>query len=79
MTREKQRLTLTVRDFGSGMPAETLAAFQRKGGIGGVGLAGIRERVNDLGGQFEISSSKDGTVVFVSVPLPSDEHDDLAA
>lgn len=79
LTMEKQRLTLTVRDFGSGMPAETLAAFQRKGANGGVGLAGMRERVNDLGGQFEIASSKDGTVVFVSVPLVTEEHADFAA
>ena len=46
-----------------------MAAFQRKSGNGGVGLAGMRERINDLGGQFEIASSKDGTIVFVSVPL----------
>lgn len=69
LAQKKQRLTLTVRDFGSGVPEETLATFQRKGGNGGVGLAGMRERINDLGGQFEIASSKDGTVVFVSVPL----------
>lgn len=79
LTKEKQRLTLTVRDFGSGMPAETFAAFQRKVSNGGVGLAGMRERVNDLGGQFEIASSKDGTVVFVSVPLAAEEDADYAA
>lgn len=79
MTREKQLLTLTVRDFGSGMPMETLAAFQRNGGNGGVGLTGMRERVNDLGGQFEIASSKEGTVVLVSIPVSTEKHTGVAA
>jgi glucose-6-phosphate-specific signal transduction histidine kinase len=36
----------------------------------GVGLAGMRERINDLNGQFEIESSK-GTTVRVRIPLVS--------
>ncbi|HEY6337074.1 MAG TPA: ATP-binding protein [Candidatus Sulfotelmatobacter sp.] len=69
LTREKQRVTLGVKDFGSGVPADTLDAFQHKGSTCSVGLAGMRERVNDLNGQVEIKSSQDGTVVFVSIPL----------
>jgi PAS domain S-box-containing protein len=74
LTREKQRLTLTVRDFGSGLPVETLAAFQRKSSNGGVGLAGMRERVNDLGGQFEIRSNEGGTMVLAAIPVATEEH-----
>lgn len=79
LAREEQRLSLAVRDFGSGMPPETLDAFQRKGRNCGVGLAGMRERVNDLGGQFEIKSSRDGTVVSVSIPVPAQEQTGVAA
>jgi signal transduction histidine kinase len=34
----------------------------------GVGLAGMRERINELNGQFEIESSTD-TTVRASMPL----------
>jgi PAS domain S-box-containing protein len=57
---------LIIQDYGSGIPADTLT--QRRIG-NGVGLAGMRERVTELGGQFNISSSS-GTKVTVSIPIP---------
>jgi signal transduction histidine kinase len=44
----------TVRDFGRGVPAELTQVSQTDGEHFGVGLSGMRERVNDLGGTFEI-------------------------
>jgi PAS domain S-box-containing protein len=70
LAREPERVVLTVRDFGSGIPAESLSKFEQNGRHMGVGLAGMRERVNDLEGQLEIRSGPDGTVVQVWVPLP---------
>jgi signal transduction histidine kinase len=32
----------------------------------------MRERVNDLGGNFEIQSGSDGTAITVSIPLATD-------
>jgi len=78
LTQEKREVTLAVRDFGSGMPAGTLDAFLRHGSNGGVGLAGMKERVKDLGGHFEIKSNQDGTVVLVSIPVPAEEHSGVA-
>jgi PAS domain S-box-containing protein len=60
---------LAVRDFGRGMPAELTAGSQTNGNQFGVGLSGMRERVNDLGGKFEIQSGGDGTAIVVSIPL----------
>lgn len=60
---------LTVRDFGRGVPAELLQGSQTSGQHVGVGLSGMRERVNDLGGTFEIQSSGNGTLIAVSIPL----------
>jgi signal transduction histidine kinase len=34
-----------------------------------VGIAGIRERMRELGGRLEIESNSHGTVVRVSLPL----------
>jgi two-component system, NarL family, sensor kinase len=61
----------TVRDFGRGMPAELIRGSHINEHHFGVGLSGMRERVNDLGGHFEIKSSGDGTTIFVSIPLPA--------
>jgi signal transduction histidine kinase len=60
---------LTVRDFGRGVPVELLQGSQASGLHSGVGLSGMRERVNDLGGTFEIQSSGNGTLIRVSIPL----------
>lgn len=60
-------IILEVRDFGRGMPGNLLDRFIASGEGAGVGLAGIRERVNDLGGQLEIESGTTGTLVRVSL------------
>jgi len=60
-------VVLEVRDFGRGMPGNLLDRFLASGEGTGVGLAGIRERVNDLGGQLEIESGTSGTLVRVSL------------
>jgi two-component system NarL family sensor kinase len=57
------RLTLEIEDHGRGIPPEVVARI--KGGIGplGVGLAGMRERLEQLGGALEIESSENRTIV----------------
>jgi signal transduction histidine kinase len=59
---------LSIRDFGTGVPPDVLARFHTDD-ASGVGLAGMRERVRELAGQFEISSDSTGTTVRVSIPL----------
>jgi signal transduction histidine kinase len=65
----EHQAVFTVRDFGRGMPAELVQGSQRNGDHFGVGLSGMRERVNDLGGSFEIQSDGHGTAITVSLPL----------
>jgi len=59
---------LTVKDHGVGIPHDVLARFQTSG-TSGVGLAGMRERIRELGGTFKVESNRDGTSVRVTVPL----------
>jgi signal transduction histidine kinase len=66
------KAVLTVRDFGRGMPAGFIQGSQPNGDHFGVGLRGMRERVNDLGGNFEIQSSDDGVAIVVSLPLAAE-------
>lgn len=60
---------LEIRDFGRGLPPAVMERFQRTGTGSGVGLAGIRERIKELGGDFTICSSGEGTTLRSSVPL----------
>lgn len=61
-------LTLTIRDHGVGIGQEVLKNFASTG-TAGVGLAGMRERVRELGGNFEVTSNGDGTSLEIAVPM----------
>lgn len=66
---EGSKVSLRIRDYGKGIPAGVIDAFKRsKAGLG-VGLAGMRERVRDLGGRLELKSDAKGAVVEASVPF----------
>ena len=60
-------VALTVQDFGMGVPREVLDRFWKTGNVG-VGLAGIRERLKELGGTLEIESNLDGTILTATIP-----------
>jgi signal transduction histidine kinase len=61
------RVVLTVKDYGMGVPREVLDRFWKTGNVG-VGLAGIRERLKELGGSLEIESNLDGTLLRATIP-----------
>ncbi len=71
LKRLQREVVLTVRDYGIGMPTELIENFQLTGTGVGVGLAGMRERVHEMGGRVEIQSTAGkGTVIIASFPLP---------
>ncbi|HEX8966323.1 MAG TPA: ATP-binding protein [Chloroflexota bacterium] len=60
-----QQLDVRVRDDGRGFDPSTVASGQRRG----LGLAGIQERVQLLGGSFELwSQPGQGTTLSISIP-----------
>jgi signal transduction histidine kinase len=63
-------VSLAVRDAGRGIPVHVLQQFQESG-TAGIGLAGMRERVADLGGELRVQSDKRGTLLMASIPLHS--------
>jgi signal transduction histidine kinase len=65
----RDRVTLKVRDYGRGLAKEVLAGLRRSGTSSGVGLAGMRERIRDLGGEFSIQSGPPGILISASIPL----------
>ncbi len=60
-------LRLEIQDQGTGIPVEKQADLAT-GGIPGVGIRGMRERIRQLGGSFDIRSDEGGTAVVVQVP-----------
>lgn len=68
LANEADNTVFTIQDNGKGIPAATLEEFERTGGGSGIGLAGMRERVQDLGGRFELHSDSRGTRVTVILP-----------
>jgi signal transduction histidine kinase len=70
LSRKKGRVLLEIADKGKGIPPELLAQSNRSWiGSMGVGLRGMNERIRQLGGELEISSSKSGTVVTAGFPV----------
>jgi PAS domain S-box-containing protein len=66
---EPQQVNLEVRDKGRGIPAAILEHVNGSLADLGVGIAGMRERLRQLGGKVEIHSDSHGTVVRSSLPL----------
>jgi signal transduction histidine kinase len=68
---DRKNAMLRVRDFGVGLPAETIRRFQENGTSVGVGLAGMKERVRERDGKFEIHSDAAGTSISATLPISS--------
>jgi PAS domain S-box-containing protein len=71
-------VSMRIADSGRGIPPEMLARFQRNGTGSGIGLAGMRERVKELGGDLKIASSSSGTTLTVCLPTVEAGHCDAA-
>jgi signal transduction histidine kinase len=66
---DENLVSLQIKDRGRGMPAALVEKFQASGSGIGVGLAGMRERLNELGGRLELESDSQGTLVRGTIPL----------
>jgi signal transduction histidine kinase len=69
LRREAATLVLEIADRGHGMPKALLKGMMNGGGGAGVGIAGMRERVEQLGGHLELESTEHGTIVSARLPL----------
>jgi signal transduction histidine kinase len=58
---------LFVRDDGNGIRWEALEKF-KAGEAGGIGLAGMRERLSELGGALDVESGPTGTQIRAKLP-----------
>ena len=61
------RLTVVVADGGPGFDPQAIRAD-------GLGLAGLKERVESIGGQFTLESSPAGTRASITLNVEEVEH-----
>jgi PAS domain S-box-containing protein len=66
-----EEICLEIQDNGQGMHISNNGHSSGRPLRAGVGIQGMRERVNQLGGRFEIKSGETGTVVTARFPLSS--------
>jgi PAS domain S-box-containing protein len=63
---ESKQICLEIRDDGRGIPQRRLKRLI-EGAEAGVGIAGMRERIRDLGGSLEIQSNRTGTAIVIRI------------
>jgi signal transduction histidine kinase len=68
LARRDHELVLTIQDNGRGLPAGVMENFDA-GMASGVGLAGMRERLAEFGGELHVESSHSGTIIRASIPV----------
>jgi signal transduction histidine kinase len=71
---DAEAVSLQVRDYGRGIPAEIIQTFQENGTGVGVGLAAMRARTNEAGGKLVISSDTHGTTIQATIPIITDKE-----
>ena len=64
-----KQLRLEIKDDGRGIPQKRLKRLLEGAAGSGVGLAGMRERMRELGGLLEIRSDRAGTKVIITIPV----------
>ena len=69
--RTDHQIRVMVQDRGKGIPLEKRDALE-SGGAVGVGIRGIRERLRQLDGSLNISSSELGTMITANLPVSKD-------
>src|SRR4029077_5606803 len=61
LRRNAETLVLEIEDRGHGIPKTSLEHITSRRGVVGVGIAGMCERIEQLGGRLEIKSGNRGT------------------
>jgi signal transduction histidine kinase len=69
LIRQKDEVVLTVTDDGHGFSRPPAGEEHHGMLLPGVGIEGMRQRLMQLGGQFEIESGSGGTRVHARVSL----------
>jgi PAS domain S-box-containing protein len=70
LTQRKNHVLVTVRDNGKGLREETVKL--RPGSVG-VGIGGMRQRVEEFGGELQLTNGNPGAKVEVTIPVTASQ------
>lgn len=65
------RVVVRAKDYGKGLPADVMSP--NEGNAIGVGIAGMRERIRQFGGNLTVSRCEPGTMVEATVPSTKEQ------
>jgi len=71
VNQKEEHIVVTVSDDGKGLDDRVV---QLRPESVGVGIGGMRQRVNELGGRLRLANANPGTIVVVVVPCRKPEH-----
>ena len=69
ISREDSQITLQISDAGHGIPQNKMQMLNSSTGTG-VGIRGMRERLQQLSGDLQIQSDARGTMFIATLPVP---------
>jgi PAS domain S-box-containing protein len=67
LEKRNGQVVVRIRDYGKGFPD---SGEPIESNVIGVGIAGMRERIRQFGGELRVSRCEPGTMVAASIPLP---------
>jgi len=71
VAKAKKQITIRVCDDGKGIAEQVLSMQQ---GSIGVGIAGMRQRAKEFGGELKLQNARPGTLVEVQIPSTDSPH-----
>jgi signal transduction histidine kinase/ABC-type uncharacterized transport system substrate-binding protein len=69
VTKEKDAVVLRITDDGHGFSPSSVAESREASSSPGVGIAGMRQRLKQLGGELRIESDSQGTTIHARVSI----------
>jgi PAS domain S-box-containing protein len=76
LVRDAERVAIEIRDNGKGIP-DGIMKFRP--GTLGIGIGGMRQRVEEFGGDLKLTNANPGTVVEVIIPAEDQQHESVLA
>jgi two-component system, NarL family, sensor kinase len=74
VTKEQDEVILRIKDEGHGIPGISPAAGPVTGPLPGVGILGMRQRLEQLGGRLEIESGSKGTTITARISISEERY-----
>jgi PAS domain S-box-containing protein len=72
LTRNADHVAVEIRDNGKGLEEKVM---KLRPGTMGVGIGGMRQRVEEFGGKLKLTSANPGTIVEVVIPVKEEARD----